>query len=243
MTAIPKYETPVVAGSNFTSQWYKFLTSVATVTGTYNVTFQSGQVQYVGPNNQLTGTNNMIYGGLLPNPTGTPGPGLLLGSGPTPVTFTILQDQAFSPTVNGNNLIITSGETAGSGTANGGYVLVIGGGAFGGTGGTATFQGGTSANGTGGEAILAGGNATNGGKPGDAFVIGGAGMAPSQGANVHLIMTEANGISGVVRIRVNSTPLIDFYPDGSIFLYNGGGFGTAGQHLTSQGPGLPAIWS
>ena len=143
----------------------------------------------------------------------------------------------------GNNLIITSGETQGSGTANGGYLLLIGGGSFAGTGGTATCQGGTSANGTGGPAILAGGNATNGGIPGDAYVIGGAGQAPGQGANVHLIMTEVNDISGVVRIRVNSTPLIDFYHDGSIYLYDGNGFGTAGQHLTSQGPGMPVIWS
>lgn len=214
--------------------------------GVYEPAFQSGYLQYIGPSGAFVANANFEVGLNLPNPSGTAGPGLLLGSGGghgTPVTFAIIQDEAFDASTPGNNLIITSGETQGSGTAKGGYLLLIGGGSFAGTGGTATCQGGTSANGTGGPAILAGGNSTNGGIPGDAYVIGGAGQAPGQGANVHLIMTEVNNISGVVRIRVNSTPLIDFYHDGSIYLYDGGGFGTAGQKLTSQGPGMPVIWS
>jgi hypothetical protein len=209
----------------------------------YNPTFESGDVQYAGPAGSFAGNDNMIFGLNLPNPSGTPGPGLLLGSSATPFTFWIIQDQAFTTSDAGMSLGITAGETQSGSSQPGGNLTIIGGGADLGTGGGLTLQGGTSAAQNGGPTTLAGGNATSGGIPGDVYVIGGAGMAPSQGANVHLIMTEIAGISGVVRIRVNSTPLIDFYHDGSIYLYNGGGFGTSGQKLTSQGAGQPVIWS
>ena len=207
----------------------------------YDPTFQSGDVQYAGPNG-FAGSNNMIFGLNLPNPSGTNGPALLLGSSATPFTFWVIQDQAFTTADAGNSLGIVAGETQPGSSQAGGNLTLYGGGSDAGIGGTATLQGGTSASANGGPAILAGGNATNGGVPGDAYVIGGSGQAPAQGANVHLIMTEVNNISGVVRIRVNSTPLIDFFHDGSVYLYDGG-FGTAGQKLTSQGPGLPVIWS
>jgi len=209
----------------------------------YDPTFQSGDVQYAGPNGTFAGSINMIFGLDLPNPSGTNGPGLLLGSSATPFTFWIIQDEAYTLAEAGNSLGITAGETQAGSSQPGGAIFMVGGGADLGTGGAVTVQGGTSAQGNGGFTTLAGGNATQGGIPGDVFVIGGAGQAPSQGANVHLIMTQVNSISGVVRIRVNSTPLIDFFHDGSVYLYLGGGFGTAGQHLTSQGPGLPVIWS
>lgn len=208
----------------------------------YNPTFQSGDVQYAGPNG-FAGSDNLIFGLDLPNPSGTRGPALLLGSSATPFTFWIIQDEAFTTADAGNSLGITAGETQAGSSQPGGDIFIVGGGADLGVGGAVTVQGGTSAQGNGGFATLAGGNATDGGIPGDAFVIGGAGESPGQGANVHLIMTEVNGIAGVVRIRVNSTPLFDFFKDGSIFIYNGGGFGTAGQHLTSQGPGKPVVWS
>lgn len=243
MTAIPKYETPVVAGTTFTSQWYKFLTSVATVAGTYNATFQSGQVQYVGPNNALTGNNNLIFGLSLPNPSGVSGPGLLLGSGATPVSFWIIQDQAFTTAQAGNSLGITAGETQANSTQPGGLLQLFGGGADLGTGGGLLLQGGTSARANGGAVTVEGGSATNGGVPGDVFIIGGSGMAPSQGANVHLIMTKVAGISGDVRIRVNSTILMQFLQNGEIFLTaSGTGAGLAGQPLVSGGLGAPATW-
>jgi hypothetical protein len=208
----------------------------------YDPTFQSGDVQYAGPDGTLAGSINFIFGLDLPNPAGGSGPGLILGSGPG-VTFFMTTDEAYTVSDPGNDLIIAAGEVQPDSTQAGGNLTCFGGSAYSGLGGTATWQGGTSFLGAGGPAVLAGGNATQGGIPGDAFVIGGSGQAPAQGANVHLIMTEVNNISGVVRIRVNSTPLIDFFANGAIYLYNGGGFGTAGQHLTSQGPGLPVIWS
>lgn len=211
----------------------------------YNPIFESGQIAYAGPNGTLTGTNNVIFGLNLPNPSGTNGPGLLLGSQGTgsPFTFWVIQDQAFTINDAGMSLGITAGEVQPGSSQPGGNLFFVAGGADLGTGGTMTVQGGTSARGHGGQGILAGGNATNGGIPGDAFVIGGAGQNPGQGANVHLIMTMVNGISGVVRIRVNSTPLFDFFHDGSIYIYDGGGFGTAGQKITSQGAGLPVMWA
>jgi len=209
----------------------------------YDPTFQSGNVQYAGPGQTLDGSDNLIFGLDLPNPSGVNGPALLLGSSATPFTFWVIQDQAFTTADAGNSLGIAAGETQPGSSQPGGNLTLYGGGSDSGLGGTATLQGGTSANGNGGPTFVAGGNATNGGIPGDVYVIGGTGENPSQGANCHLIMTEVNGISGVVRIRVNSTPLIDFFNDGSMYLYEGGGFGTAGQHLTSQGPGLPVIWA
>jgi hypothetical protein len=209
----------------------------------YNPTFQSGQIASAGPEG-LTGNDNFIVGLAIPNPTGAAAPCLLLGSGGgsgTPVTACIIQDEAFDDVTPGNNLIVTAGETQPAGTAAGGNLTLIGGASYGGAGGTTTIQGGTSANANGGITVVTGGNATGGGNPGDLFLI--AGQEGAQGANVHLIMSELNGIAGVVRIRVNSTILIDFYHDGSLYLYNGGGFGTAGQTLHSGGPGAPVYWA
>ena len=204
----------------------------------YNPTFQSGDVQYEAPNG-FAGRINFIYGNALPNPAGNTGPGLILGSGPG-VTFFVTTDEAYTASDPGNELIIAAGETQGGSSQPGGQLFLLGGASDLGMGGLLQLQGGTSANGPGGDAVFQGGNST-GGIPGDAFVTGG--QNGTQGANVHLICTEINGIPGVVRIRVNSTPLIDFFANGAIFLYNGGGFGTAGQKLTSQGPGMPVIWS
>lgn len=213
----------------------------------YNPTFQSGDIQYAGPGGSFAGSADLEFGQNVPTPSGVNGPFLLLGSGfgpggsGTPRTFWIGTDEAFDDVTPGNFLGITAGETQPSGTAAGGELFIIAGASFGGLGGLLQLQGGTSFNGNGGPAVLQGGNSTDGGLPGDAFLIGG--VVGSQGASAHAVMTMINGISGVFRIRVNSDPILDFFSDGSIFLYNGGGFGTAGQTLTSQGPGLPVIWS
>jgi hypothetical protein len=209
----------------------------------YNPTFESGEVQYAGPNDGFAGNINMIFGLDLPNPSGINGPGLLLGSSATPFTFWIIQDQAYTTTNAGFNLGITAGETQGSGTANGGNLSLYGGGSYGGTGGATLIQGGTSATANGGAVTIQGGSATAGGIPGDVYVIGGSGEAPGQGANVHLIMSLDNAISGDVRIRVNSTILIQFLHQGQIYLTSSGtGAGLAGQPLVSGGASGAANW-
>jgi hypothetical protein len=221
---------------NFIKTWWQAASG-------YNSNFNSGYLVFGGPNISTQSSINFEVGTNLPNPSGTPGPALLLGSGGgngTAIWAWIITDEAYDAQTPGNNLGITAGETQASGTQPGGQLFLVGGGSYGGLGGLLQLQGGTSLNGNGGEAVLQGGNSTNG-IPGDAYVSGG--QNGTQGANVHLIMTTVNGTSGVVRIRNNSTPLIDFYPDGSIYLYKGGGFGTAGQKLTTGGAGTYAYWS
>lgn len=215
----------------------------------YNPTFSSGNVQYAGPNGQLAGDNNLIFGLSVPNPSGVNAPCLLIGSGGgagTAVTACIIMDQAFDNTTPGNRLIITSGETQPAGVQPGGPLLLYGGASYGGTGGLLQLQGGSSAHAGGGPAVLKGGPATGtdptNSIPGDAFVEGGdTGMA---GANVHLIATLLNGVPGDVRIRINSTILVQFLSNGEIFLtHSGTGAGTAGQALVSGGIGAPAVWA
>lgn len=211
--------------------------------GSFNSTFQSGDLIYSGANG-LTANANFEVGTNLPNPSGNPGPAMLLGSGGgsgTNVSAWLIQDQAFDTATPGNDLGITAGETQPGSTQRGGNLLLIAGASDQGVGGTMTVQGGTTVGGTGGQAIVAGGNSTNG-PAGDAFVIGG--QNGTAGANVHLIATKLNGVSGDVRVRINSTILLQFLSTGEIFLtLSGTGSGTAGQKLTSQGPGLPAKWA
>lgn len=223
------------------NNWLQYL--AAQNTG-YNPTFKTGYVMVGGPNGQIEGNINFEFGTNLPNPSGTNGAGLLLGSGAgggIANPFWIITDQAYDLTTPGNQLGITAGETQPNSTQAGGLLWLIGGGADLGTGGELLLQGGTSARQNGGSAILAGGNATTGGIPGDAYVIGGSGLAPAQGANVHLIMTEVAGISGNIRFRVNSTILYQFDQFGAIFIGTAG-CGTAGQTLHSGGPGASCYW-
>jgi hypothetical protein len=216
---------------------------IAFVAGRYESPFQSGSVQYAGPNGLLAGSDNFIVGTLIPNPSGASGPCLLLGSGGgngTPVSFWIIQDQAFDSTTPGNSLGITAGETQPAGTAAGGLLWLLGGASFGGTGGETRVQGGTSLNGPGGQLSLFGGNSTNG-PAGDAFLTGG--QNGTAGANVHLIATLLNGVAGDVRIRINSTILFQFLQHGEILLTQSGtGMGLAGQPMVSGGQGAPVKW-
>jgi hypothetical protein len=212
----------------------------------YNPTFQSGDIQYAGPNGTFAGSADLEYGQDVPTPSGVNGPFLLLGSGygpggsGTPRAFWIGTDEAFDSVTPGNFLGITAGETQPSGTAAGGELFIIAGASFGGFGGLLQLQGGTSFNGNGGLTVLQGGNATNGGIPGDAFLSGG--VVGSQGANVHLLATTLNGTSGVIRHRWNSSIVWDEFVSGAWFFYNGGGYGLAGQTLVSGGPGAPVSW-
>jgi hypothetical protein len=214
--------------------------------GIYNATFQSGQLRYAGPNGLDTGSNNFIVGLAIPNPSGTPAPCFLLGSGGgsgSAITACLIQDQAFDDITPGNTLIITSGETQGAGAANGGPFYQYGGASFGGEGGLWQAQGGTSANGAGGLTVLTGGNATgstSAAVPGDVFVIGG--QVGMQGANTHLIMTILNALSGVNRHRANSTIIWDEFHDGSWYFYGGNGYGSLKAPLVSGGTGEAVGW-
>lgn len=217
--------------------------------GNFQAFFQSGDIQW-NNNGVMFGTDQFIAGIAIPLPDGTNGDALLLGSGygpggsPNPGKAWIITDQAFDNFTPGNTLGITAGETQGAGTANGGLLWLLGGASFGGTGGQLLLQGGTSANGAGGNVTVQGGNATGStgaAIAGDVFIEGGT--AGKQGANVQLISTTLNGISGTIRLRNNSTFLWDFNTDGSIFSYLGGGYGTSGNALVTQGAGLPAHWS
>lgn len=237
------------------ADWQQFLTTLQqwantilgfAPSGVYQSFFQTGYVQYIGPNNALAGNINFEFGTNLPNPSGTNGPALLLGSGAgggVANPFWVITDQAYDLLTPGNQLGITAGETQPGSTQAGGLLWLIGGGADLGTGGGILLQGGTSARQNGGAATLAGGNATNGGIPGDAFVIAGGGLAPGQGANVHLIATDINGVAGDVRIRSNSVILWQFLKNGEIFATKSGtGAGLAGQPLVSGGVGAAAGW-
>lgn len=223
--------------------------SIGKPAGNFQAFFQSGDIQW-NNNGLMFGTDQFIAGTLIPLPDGTNGDALLLGSGygpggsPNPGKAWIITDQAFDNFTPGNTLGITAGETQGAGTANGGLLWLLGGASFGGTGGQLLLQGGTSANGAGGNVTVQGGNATGptgAAIAGDVFIEGGT--AGRAGANVQLISTTLNGISGTIRLRNNSTFLWDFNTDGSIFSYLGGGYGTSGNALITQGVGLPAKWS
>lgn len=212
----------------------------------------------------LLGRGQLIKGaatgtGITSLGTGTGGVGTYnvnvsqsLASGPLSASAAawILTDQAYDSTADGNFLGCTAGETQPSGTANGGQLFFAGGASFGGTGGGAVWQGGTSANARGGDATLQGGPATGSTAAaiaGNAVVSSGqVGKVPG---NVVLSANVPPGATGVSVIRhqfgsgSGTTLMIDEYPDGSWYIYGGGGFGTAGQKLTSQGPGLPVKWA
>lgn len=213
-----------------------------TAAGTFNPTFSSGQVQYAGPSGQLLGNDNLIFGLNIPNPAGTPGAALLMGSGGgngANVVFWCITDQAFDVLSPGNDIYHTAGETQPGSSARGGNWTVIAGASDAGSGGQSTIQGGTSVTGAAGITVIQGGNNTGGNLPaGDVFVVGG--QEGSQGANVHLIATIVNGIAGVIRHRANSAIRWDeFVGDGSWFFYDGSGFGSPGAPVVSKGPGQP----
>jgi hypothetical protein len=210
--------------------------------GVYEAAFQSGSIQIQGPNGTLEGFGDFQFGLALPNASGILSEGMLIGGAGKTQAVIITDEQL--PGQKGITLIIEAGDASPFGAANddGGDLLEFAGGTLNGNGGTAKWQGGTSVHARAGDAVLQGGDTTDG-TPGNAVCIGG--VTGPLGADVHLIMTKPPGAStwGVVRIMANSTPLYDFFHDGSVYIYNGGGFGTPGQKFTTQGPGLPVVWS
>jgi hypothetical protein len=223
------------------------LASMRLSSGVYSSTFDSGPIQYAGPNGTVAANNNFIVGNLIPNPAGTPGPCALWGSGGglgLNVSFWHITDQAFDLASPGNDVGHTAGEVQPGSTQRGGNWWSIAGAADLGTGGTWTGQGGTSARGPAGLTLLQGANNTDQSHPaGDVFMI--AGQVGSQGATYHLIMTQTNGVAGFGRVRVNSTPIRDEFSDGRIYSYPSNGFGTPIAPWISRGstPGQPAGWA
>lgn len=236
------------SGGEVTATAYALTAQFQIAAGHYNPTFQSGNVQYTGSNGEVAGNDNLIFGLAIPNPSGTPGPCLLLGSGGgsgANVSVWYITDQAFDTATPGNDVGFTAGEVQPGSTQRGGNLLFIAGAADLGTagGGSNTVQGGTGARSPGGSAILQGGGNTDGLQlPGDAFVIGGE--EGSQGANVHVAATVIDGIPGVIHIgRFNSTFVQDLFLDGSIYYYGSNGFGSPIAPMISRGAGAAAGWA
>lgn len=218
---------------------WQLLATIAVPGGSYVPTFQSGNVQVYGPNGTFAGYGDFIFGFQLPNASGVPSTGLLLGGAGKSQVVYITDEQL--PGQKGITVIREAGDAAASpGSDGGGDLLDFAGGTVTGLGGTAKYQGGTSVSGQAGPGILSGGSSTSG-LAGDAFVEGGD--CPVHGSNVHLIAKSTGGFAGDVRIRVNSTILLQFLSNGEIFLTSSGtGAGLAGQPLVSGGIGAPAKW-
>jgi hypothetical protein len=207
--------------------------------GTYEPPFLSGSVQY-NNNGALGGVGNFQWGFSLPNASGIPSQGILVG-GAGAVQVVYITDEQLAGQ-KGITVIREAGDAASTGAANwdGGDLLDFAGGTLHGNGGTAKYQAGTSVSLRGGDAILHGGNSTTG-IPGNGIVIGGE--TGSQGANVLLIATKLAGIAGDVRHQINSTVLQQFLEHGEIYLtLSGTGAGLAGQPLVSGGIGAAAQW-
>jgi hypothetical protein len=196
--------------------------------------FSAGYVAYHGAGDTLAFNTNFIFGTDIPNPSGINAPCLLIGAGVPRAC--IITDQAVAGT-DGTDLIIAAGETAGTGTDNGGDLLCFGGGALAGRGGDAIWQGGTSANAQCGDTIVRGGNSTNGGGTrGNVFIQGGENGVG--GGDVDLIATYNPGSPAVdpgeIHFRANSDLLLTVSKDGAFFFKNLGA-GLAGQPLVSGG--------
>ena len=215
--------------------------------GTYTPAFLSGSVQVAGPDGVPAGYGDFQWGFALPNASGIPSSGTLIGgAGKTQV---VEVTDAQIPGLQGITRIRTAGD-AGDNTSGGGDLLDFAGASINGLGGQAKWQGGTSVNGQAGPGITRGGDGTGATSiAGDAYLE--AGEAPTGGGNVQLLAKIINGIAGVIRHRWNSIFTMDEYSDGSLFLYpldsapggNRGGFGAQGQSLISNGPGQPMSWS
>jgi len=221
--------------------------------GVYEAPFQSGSVQY-NNNGVLGGVGNFQWGFALPNASGIPSQGILVGgAGATQIVY-ITDEQLGGQ--KGITVIREAGDANPTpGTDDGGDLLDFAGGTINGNGGQAKYQGGTSVNKIAGDATLAGGNATGtnpNAQAGNAVVSSGQ-VGKKVGIGVILSANTPPGATGTAVIRhqfgASSTILaIDEYPDGSLFLYDiaghpaRGGFGLAGQALVSGGPGAPVHW-
>lgn len=215
--------------------------SVRDFSGQYNEFFDSGYVAYVGPDGTLAFRGQLVFGTNIPNAAGIPNqPGLLIGGADGPVLASLTTDEQV-PGKDGIDLIISAGNTAvdAGNVQAAGDLLLFGGGALEGVGGTAKLQGGTSFDGAGGDTIVSGSNSTNEGGPrGSVYIQGGENG--DGGGNVELIATGGTGTDGEIRVKFNSTLLWTITAAGSVVF--GAGAQSAGDTLTSQGVGALPLW-
>lgn len=247
--------TTIADPTKVTQRWWKWFQQISNTLGgggTYEPAFESGSIQVLGPNGTITGYGGLQYGFLLPNPSGTPSEGILVGgAGITQVVY-ITDEQI--PGQKGITVIRSAGDASSTSPAtdDGGDLLDFAGGTLHGSGGTAKYQGGTSVSGRAGDAVLHGGNSTTG-IPGNAVCIGGE-TGTTQGAGVILIMTRPTGSATFGEVAIHSgdgalpggstVVLIEFLSNGEFFLTNSGtGAGNVGDSFISGGLGAPAKWA
>lgn len=229
--------------------------------GTYTPAFQSGSVQVAGPNGVPQGFGDFQWGFLLPNASGIPSSGVLVGGAGKLQVVHITDAQITG--LKGITVIRTAGDadsTPGNpGLDPGGDLLDFAGASLNGPGGAAKYQGGTSVNNIAGDATLQGGNATGtnpNAQAGNAVVSSGV-VGLKCGIGVILSANIPPGATGTAVIRhqfgtaTGTILVLDEFFDGSRFLYplaafpgvNRGGYGAIGQVEVSNGPGQPTNWS
>lgn len=218
--------------------------------GTYEAPFQSGSVQY-NNNGVLGGVGDFQFGLALPNASGTPYEGILLG-GAGKVAVVYITDEQLGGQ-KGITVIREAGDANPTpGSDDGGDLLDFAGGTSTGSGGTAKYQGGTSVSARAGDVVIHGGNSTTG-TPGNVVLIPGE-TGTTAGSSSILYMIKPTGAPGFGDVRIvkgdgggppggTSTILIQFLSNGEIYLTSTGtGAGLAGQPLVSGGIGAPATW-
>lgn len=245
---VPNISEPVIdsSGVMMTQRWWAWLKQWASGqfwgSGTYEPTFLSGSVQVLGPNGTIQGFGNFQWGFLLPNPSGIPSQGILVGgAGATQVVY-VTDEQI--PGQKGITVIRSAGDASATAPANwdGGDLLDFAGGTLNGHGGTAKYQGGTGVTVGGGASQVVGGGSTSGTPGPVVFEAGQTGTAA--GGLCQYIATEPPGapLFGTHRFQFNSTFVFEMYNLGQLFLYLGGGFGLAGQPLVSAGSAGAVNW-
>lgn len=228
--------------------------------GTYTPAFQSGSVQVAGPNGAPQGFGDFQWGFLLPNASGIPSSGVLIGGAGKAQVVHITDAQITGQ--KGITVIRSAGDadsTPGNpGLDAGGDLLDFAGASLNGPGGQAKYQGGTSVNSIAGDAVLQGGNATGtnpNAQAANAVVSSGV-VGQKCGIGVILSANIPPGASGTAVIRhqfgtgTGTILAVDEFFDGSKFLYNlaafpavsRGGFGAIGQVEVSNGIGQPTLW-
>ena len=246
---LPKTQADWEQLLNALQQWAQTILSLAPQ-GVYEPPFQSGSVQVMGPNGTPVGYGSFQFGLLLPNASGIPCEGILVGGAGQKQAVYITDEQLSG--MKGIDIIRSAGDASQTpGTDGGGDLLDFAGGTQSGQGGQAKYQGGTSVHGRAGDSVLHGGNSTDG-TPGNAVTMPGETGATGSSTNLFMLRPVGSTTFGTVSILVGdgggppggtTIPIIDFLHDGSIYLYLGGGFGTAGQTLHSGGPGASCYWA
>jgi hypothetical protein len=203
--------------------------------GVFEPAFQSGSVQ-INDNGSFGGFGNFQFGFALPNASGIPSQGILVGGAGASQVVYITDAQL--PGQKGIIVIREAGD-AGDTTSAGGDLLDFAGASINSFAGTSKYQGGTSVHGAAGPASLVGGSSTDG-TPGNAVVEAGQ-TGTAAGATCQYIATQPPGAPGygVHRWQFNSNFCAEWQSLYQLYLYFGNGYGLAGQPLVSGGPGGP----